>query len=654
MGLALINQEASRYESSENKFELTLFDSKKRLVKTYFDPTKKPKSTGFASGSATKQILDFCGFATLLESLESSQALTFGVPSNGQEHNQITYAKDWRGLKNGKITRSRKHFCWPAGAGIWYLDIDGSFTDDELNGAIAKLYAYMPEIEKAPHIVTRSSSHGLVVNGVQKNGGAHIYVLVDEARKIPELTETLYFRLFEEFGYFSPSNPNKKTGICSLLNRNLIDKSVSQPERIDYAAAPVIECVGISRQPVKPMVRNPDSAPLKTSEIAPLSEFESSRYEAQVKERRAECTVKQSNLVSGLPLHKVGSKKDKKQAKPKKAQPYMHLDENLGTIEAFKETLPVKPYHADDLRFGLHINTAERALAAKNIQPNGPTHLRWLVFDVDRSTAATDWKGLGCPTPNFTVTNPKNGHAHLFYGLKTPVRKAEGASLKALQYVASIEEALREKLNADLSYSGLMAKNPLHPYWITETHRDQLYELKELHHYFDLLPELKKRKQRVDLSEGYALSRNCRLFDALRQWAYVEFLRTWPSKEEEWHDQVKRKAEQLNTFASPLPEAEAVAIATSIARFTLKEFSKEKLSEIQARRGALGGTAKGKANEFKRQTALRLIDEGKTQKVIAEQLDISTRTVRRWIQTRDIEMEGCRIDETSQDRHLVS
>ncbi|MCV5348733.1 replication initiation protein, partial [Escherichia coli] len=82
-------------------------------------------------------------------------------------------------------------------------------------------------------------------------------------------------------------------------------------------------------------------------------------------------------------------------------------------LQSFEENLPHRPYHTDDLAFGLRISGKGRALLARYIQQNQPHAQFWLVFDVDREGAAIDWSDLNAPAPNITVKNPVNGHAHL-------------------------------------------------------------------------------------------------------------------------------------------------------------------------------------------------------------------------------------------------
>ncbi|MFK7640882.1 replication initiation protein, partial [Pseudomonas sp. 2024-245] len=68
-------------------------------------------------------------------------------------------------------------------------------------------------------------------------------------------------------------------------------------------------------------------------------------------------------------------------------------------LQLFSSTLPKKPYYTDDLTNGLNIAKAEIARKAKYIQHNGPTHMLWLAFDIDRQGASIDWSDRGAPAP---------------------------------------------------------------------------------------------------------------------------------------------------------------------------------------------------------------------------------------------------------------
>ncbi len=62
-------------------------------------------------------------------------------------------------------------------------------------------------------------------------------------------------------------------------------------------------------------------------------------------------------------------------------------------LQYFDENLPHRPYHTDDLAFGLRISGKGRALLARYIQQNQPHAQFWLVLTLtawgQRSTGAT-------------------------------------------------------------------------------------------------------------------------------------------------------------------------------------------------------------------------------------------------------------------------
>lgn len=198
-------------------------------------------------------------------------------------------------------------------------------------------------------------------------------------------------------------------------------------------------------------------------------------------------------------------------------------------IDYFAANLPYRPYHANELLYGLRIDKAAKAVLARYIQHNPPHAMYWLVFDVDRPVAAIDWNDLNAPTPNFTVKNPVNGHAHLFYGLKTAVRVAKDGSIKAIEFAAAVERGLRDKLKSDIGYAGLICKNPLHTYWQVVEWRGELYELAELADYVDLYaPTAANDEQVFDIDFSYGLGRNCWLFNLTRIWSYTAIRQGWP------------------------------------------------------------------------------------------------------------------------------
>ncbi|HHY8161019.1 TPA: replication initiation protein [Escherichia coli] len=311
-------------------------------------------------------------------------------------------------------------------------------------------------------------------------------------------------------------------------------------------------------------------------------------------------------------------------------------------LQYFEENLPHRPYHTDDLAFGLRISGKGRALLARYIQQNQPHAQFWLVFDVDREGAAIDWSDRNAPAPNITVKNPVNGHAHLLYALNIAVRTAPDASVKALKYAAAIERALCEKLGADVNYSGLICKNPFHLEWQVMEWREEAYTLDELADYLDL-----SASARRSIDKHYGMGRNCHLFETLRKWAYRAIRLGWPDYER-WLEAVIQRVGMLNSqLPVPLSEAECRAIGKSVAKYTHRKFSPEGFSAVQAARGRKGGKAnssanqsdKGKksaavrwtANDDKRRRALDMYILGASTEDIAEAVGVSRWTVRRWM-----------------------
>lgn len=259
----------------------------------------------------------------------------------------------------------------------------------------------------------------------------------------------------------------------------------------------------------------------------------------------------------------------------------MHLAQNT-----FLERLPRSPFCSNYHETGLRIRPIKAALEYRHIQHSAPLEVAWLIFDVDYAGAAFAWEKAGLPPPTITVSNPENGHAHLFYGLNAPIGMSNKAHKRPIDYAAAVTAAFRARLCADTSYNGYIAKNPLCDAWRV-LWIQHLYDLGELAEYVTLSKQRPKRE-----SEGQG--RNRTLFDEVRFWAYqwvLEYKRNGASPEQ-WRDAVLGQAERMNAFAPPLPYSEVRAISRSVARSTWRYFSVAEFSAIQSARGKLGGRPK--------------------------------------------------------------
>lgn len=259
---------------------------------------------------------------------------------------------------------------------------------------------------------------------------------------------------------------------------------------------------------------------------------------------------------------------------------------------------PRRPYCANELEYGLRVRDLEQALTKAHIQVNPPTARLWSVFDVDRSGAAYAWDDADLPHPTWTAINPENGHAHIAWGWRVPVRvEGDDASTKALRYLAAIEGCISERLGADAGYRGVTTKNPLHPQWIVDhPGRLLLYELNDL---AEWLPELPAYRPPRRTQEQAGLGRNVDLFDKLRKWAGRAIRDYWNSGErgrDDWQEKCKARALTLNAeFHAQLPWPEVRHIAKSVARWTWKRVTPEGFREWQAAQGKKGGKASGAA-----------------------------------------------------------
>ncbi|MFC6631565.1 replication initiation protein [Acinetobacter beijerinckii] len=118
-------------------------------------------------------------------------------------------------------------------------------------------------------------------------------------------------------------------------------------------------------------------------------------------------------------------------------------------LKRFYNNLPDKPYHSNGFDVeGLKINRKIEAVKKKYIQFNHPNWKKYILIDIDRPGAVTDWlyESPHLPAPNLIIENRKNGHAHFVYELIDAVSFTERSSLKAQNYYNAVEKALTREL----------------------------------------------------------------------------------------------------------------------------------------------------------------------------------------------------------------
>lgn len=258
---------------------------------------------------------------------------------------------------------------------------------------------------------------------------------------------------------------------------------------------------------------------------------------------------------------------------------------------SFHTLIPPKPYCADYLEQGLRIRSREAALTRRHVQMNGPMVFKWMLHDVDTPGAALAYRDAYLPEPNIVVVNPDNGHAHTAYLLATGVARSSNSRLRPLKFFAAVERGFARRFGADRHYSGLVTKNPMHPDWRVEWHRDEPYTLHELADW--LFP--RDMAAEVEPEHTIGAGRNCTVFEQLRAIAYRE-VRSFKSAGAtfgEWRTRCTHIALGLNhQFPIAMMLAEVRAIAGSVAKWTWKHFSEDSFRALQSHRGKIGNATR--------------------------------------------------------------
>ncbi|MFX5122728.1 plasmid replicase [Acinetobacter baumannii] len=294
-------------------------------------------------------------------------------------------------------------------------------------------------------------------------------------------------------------------------------------------------------------------------------------------------------------------------------------------------SLPNKPYCMDEKPGYMLIRTKAIAVKKPYIQVNPPLTTIYFIFDDDKEDSALSWFDAGLPQPFWTTQNPLNGHCHHCYKLEIPLCTSEFASVKAIKYAQAVYYAYALKLGADIGYSQLITKNPLHPQWRTTYWTKQAYTIDYLADFVDLPKKLPKKLEVV------GLGRNVTMFEKGRHWAY-KAIRDYMhyNSSHEWERAVRAQIEAINSgFKQPLPYSEVKATAKSIAKWVWHRFSYGDFSEIQTKRGAKGASKGGIARSAKyidlRVQAQQLKTSGANNTQIAKQLGVSRRTIINWL-----------------------
>lgn len=218
------------------------------LTKSYaldgFGVLTKTSAGQLVDGTAEQiAVPDLPALAALIESLTPAQALTYGI-ADGHPKARVVSQKHAKDAPEA-ITRTRQYFGFRRAPGIWMLDHDvppdGGIAPEDL---IATIRALAPCLADAPMLWCPSSSSGIVgADGTVLHGirGQRLYLPVRDAGLIPDAGKALIDLLWASgHGWIEIGKAGQ------ALERTLVDASVWQPERLDFAAAPKLG-TGLSR-----------------------------------------------------------------------------------------------------------------------------------------------------------------------------------------------------------------------------------------------------------------------------------------------------------------------------------------------------------------------------------------------------------------------
>lgn len=233
------------------------------------DNITKSTHAFLTDGTATKiSISSLTEFSHILDGLEPNQCLTYGVT----ESDSVGVVRK-RDLHNhpGKIARDRKHFQYRNGPAILMIDYDPvsgqpPFAREELRDF---LYMACPALAEASMLWAASASSHIIDTRTERDltglRGQRFYILVADGTDIPRAGKALYERLWlRGYGRFIVSSAGR------LLDRSIIDSSVWQPEREDFAAG--AQCVPplVQRRPGHGLI-NDSARPFDSRRISDIT-----------------------------------------------------------------------------------------------------------------------------------------------------------------------------------------------------------------------------------------------------------------------------------------------------------------------------------------------------------------------------------------------
>jgi hypothetical protein len=214
----------------------------KHLSKGYYlDDGKLKKRAGGVLVKGHAKVFGFeCleDLKTVLMVLNPQQALIYGVPK-GTKETKLMSSDEW--VKTGKpsdaIPRTKECFEWGECPGIMMIDYDPSSGEAALSQEelVRIIREAAPGLKNVQMLWVPSASSHIVNSDTGENltglKGQRLYIIVDDARDIPRAGKALVDALWVAgYGRIEISKSGQQ------LERTVVDASVWQPNRLDFAA----------------------------------------------------------------------------------------------------------------------------------------------------------------------------------------------------------------------------------------------------------------------------------------------------------------------------------------------------------------------------------------------------------------------------------
>jgi hypothetical protein len=227
---------------------------------------------------------DLGGLAEIIAGLTPAQALGYGLPRDPRAKRVAARAAR-RGP--GTITRTEDDIAWSAGSAVIMFDYDPEEDASVLSrdDLVARLIEACPELAGVQMLwVPSSSSHVSRIGGEDLTGlrGQRLYLIVESGADIPRAGRALVDRL-----WLAGHGRVMLSKAGSMLERTLVDASVWQASRLDFAAGAEMGR-GLEQRRGDPVIVHPEGAVAidSTRAIPDLSSEERTRLAALIADAR--------------------------------------------------------------------------------------------------------------------------------------------------------------------------------------------------------------------------------------------------------------------------------------------------------------------------------------------------------------------------------